>query len=125
MKKITMFLAALSIAAGAHAWEFANNPDRFPSVGANVQQSNLSGQRSEVDLPSMNANRAQGGQETSSLRSVGIDTRLPLNDSLTLSVNYNHLEADSDYLRDPSAFRESKTLTGYSYGFTLRLYFNH
>ena len=78
MKKLICALVLLLSAATAHAWEYPQNPDRFPSVGFGVQGNAGTGQSSSGPF-------SQDFHVTGV--SPQIDTRLPLSNSFTLTLN--------------------------------------
>lgn len=112
----------------AGAWEVPGNPDRFPSVGLNIGNGELSGPRYESDLPGTSLNRNQGGHEKNFFHSLGADVRVPIHQSVTLSFSYDALDSDNHYSRQSngqSIYETSNNLSGYRYGIGLRLYLNN
>lgn len=123
MKKL-IAVALLFGASSAHAWEFARNPDRFPSAAFNVSNSNLDGTRAEIDQPGGAPSRIQSGLDHSVFYSIGGDVRLPLQESLTLSVYYDFLSQDDRFIRENNVYKQTDSSNGYRCGFSLRVYFN-
>lgn len=108
----------------ANAWEFSRNPDRFPSLGFNLNNSHLSGTRGEVDQPTTILTRNQGGTDIIDTYAVGADLRLPVSDQWTVTLLADSYSLDSSFHRNGDAYRESQKLDGYRYGINLRLYFS-
>jgi hypothetical protein len=131
MKRLLMIAALLAAARSAGAWEFARNPDRFPSVGFSVTNSYLSGRRYEDDLPGGAPDRVQSGKQELSGYGMGLDARLPLSDQITVGVFAEQQSLDMRFGRDSGPFstgrvyyRETAKMEGYKYGVTARLYFS-
>lgn len=122
------FIAAvvlfLAVPAVSHAWEFSRNPDRFPSLAFNVSNASLPGHRDEVDNPTGASSRIQSGATKSELLTIGGDVRLPLQESLTLSVYYDFVSTDDTFTRQNNVYKQTDKADGYRAGFSLRLYFN-
>lgn len=125
MKTLIAAIALLlAVPSASRAWECKRNPDRFPSFAFNVGNASLSGQRTELDQPSASLARAQIGKTESTLYSLGGDMRLPMNDSLTLSMYYDFLSQDDQFVRQNDVYQQKDKTDGYRYGFSLRIYFN-
>jgi hypothetical protein len=122
-------IAAVMILAPsvAGAWEFNRNPDRFPSVGFNILNSYESGDRNENDTPSVSLTRHQSGPVTNFTYKLGADVRLPINQSMTLTLRYDAIESDNHFTRVSNGqeiYKESESLSGYQYGIGIRFYMN-
>lgn len=125
MKKTIVFLVAM-VPGLVSAWEVPGNPDRFPSFGVSFNNMELDGTRYETDLPN-SIGRTQSGPVSFNTYLVGADFRIPINRSMTLSLNYDHVETDSYYNRMGSGieiFNETKRMSGFKYGMGVRFYFN-
>ena len=126
MKRLIIALGvSLVLAQQAKAWEFARNPDRFPSIGLNISAADLNGKRDEVSQPAnpilaMNA----GGDVDYQSNTVGADVRLPVNDGMTLTLSADHFDNRSTFERKGNLYRESESLRGVRYGLGVRIYFN-
>lgn len=134
MKKVGAAVVVTMLLFGqAQAWEFKNNPDRFPSIGIHVMNGSVKGDRFETDLPDRpTMSRTQSGPESEMTYTVGADVKVPINQGMTLGFFYNHHEINRTYERNHSQFfnngevllRETSNLNGYQYGFDFRLYMN-
>lgn len=121
MKKlIALFMVAVVIGVvKCNAWEYPQNPDRFPSIGLNLSGENGTG---DVKYPSM---PALGSQDLSGTSSAFIlDTRLPLSNSFTLNLalggTSSELKGDAN-----ATFESSKqTMSGGIFNIGVRYYFN-
>src|SRR5512143_1402696 len=78
MKTFIYVAVLLLSSAVAHAWEYPQNPDRFPSVGFGVQ-GNFGTGHSSLGPFSIDSHITGVSPQ--------IDTRLPLSNSFTLSLN--------------------------------------
>lgn len=108
----------------ALAWEFSRNPDRFPSVGIHIASSKLDGHRDEIDTPNLNLVRVNGGDIDADIKMIGVDFRLPVNNSVTVTLCADSVVNKSVFNRVGNVYRESEKTTGMQYGFNARLYFN-
>ena len=124
MKKLIVALMFLSVSGSARAWEFARNPDRFPSVGLNVSNENISGRRNEIDQPSPILTRNQGGPISTSYYSYGADIRLPASDQITFTLFADSINTDTTFTRVDNVYKQRDKLDGYRYGLGVRLYFS-
>lgn len=124
MKKI-LFISLFLLPLRAHAWEFPRNPDRFPSVGFNVANTNLTGTRSEISQPNNPAlTLAYNGSLKRSDYSIGGDLRLPVSDQLTFTLFADSVNSDTTFNRAQNVYKETDKIDGYRYGLNIRLYFS-
>lgn len=124
MKTLT-FIVVLLAASSAQAWEFRDNPDRFPSVGVNVAASSLKGDKREVDGPGGSLERARTGSASLCSHWVGLDVRLPINSVMTLNFYGDSINTEDNFTRDFNVYHETTGLNGYHYGAGIRFYMNH
>jgi hypothetical protein len=131
MKTIIAIAVLLLAPLSARAWEFPRNPDRFPSVGFAVTNSNENGTRYESDGPYPALTRTQSGPEHFGGHTIGGDVRLPASDCLTFGFSYEHIESlhtfdrhGGDYQPTGVLYSEKLSTSGYRYGVTARLYFS-
>lgn len=133
MKKLNkqsgLILFAFLIASTVHAWEFINNPDRFPSVGLHVDNQKLKGNREETVVNSAGQDVPyRHSDETAYQWRGGADVRLPATQSLTFTVSYDRVETDDWFTRHNTLggdmYKEHKNLKGDNWGIGVRLYFN-
>lgn len=127
--KRSLIIAFLVLAAKPlMAWEIPNNPDRFISFGFNVSGNKLSGQRDEISMPTPLLTNREGGSDQLDTHVLGADVRVPVNQSLTLTVMYDRIETDSVFKRrgdnGATIYKETSKMSGDRYGMSLRLYFN-
>ena len=123
MKKI-IYVAVLSLSSVvAHAWEYPQNPDRFPSVGFGVQGNIGSG---ESKTNSTGFSRSTGSSRDFDVRGVSphIDTRLPLSDSFTLSLNAGFTESTTKTHAVRSSPSSKSSVNSGVFGVEGRYYFN-
>lgn len=118
-------LAIFAFTSPAGAWEFDRNPDRFISVGLTATRANLDG-NSTTTLPG----GAFAGSTDNEVKTrvLGADVRIPVHQSLTLSVSYERLKQDvhtngADNLGSP-AYIDGNDQSGQRYGASIRYYFN-
>jgi hypothetical protein len=123
MKKLLLIFILVSPVT-SYAWEKPRNPDRFVSFGFNVSQSDVDGQRAEVNQPSAILTNAYLGSDEVSLHSIGADVRFPATNSLTLSLSYDKLSTEQTFLRQGGVYKESTNMDGQRVTFGLRLYLN-
>jgi hypothetical protein len=124
MKRATLTIAAFLIAASASAWERPLNPDRFPSIGLNVDNFHTSGEFTSVSSPNLPLTLVERGPAQDSYTGLGVDVRFPATDSVTLGAGYTHIDGDSVHSRNNNIYRESVNYTGYRLTFSARLYLN-
>ena len=109
MKTFIYVAVLLLSSAVAHAWEYPQNPDRFPSVGFGVQ-GNFGTGHSSSDGFSTDSHFSGVSPE--------IDTVLPLSNSFSLSLNAGYGASTSR-----SSFGKSTSDSGF-FGIHGRYYFN-
>jgi hypothetical protein len=109
MKTFISIAILLLSASVAHAWEYPQNPDRFPSVGFGVQGNFGTGHSS-----------SGGFSTTSHFSGVSpqIDTLLPLSNSFTLGLNAGYGAGITRW-----SFGKSTSDSGF-FGIHGRYYFN-
>lgn len=125
--KITMALVLIAtVATSSQAWYIPGNPDAFPSIGFNVHNEDMRGDRYEISRPSDPIlNLGSHGPQTSTKYSIGFDVRLPVTRNLTLGTFYNDIETSQDFTRVSDGqpiYKETINMDGYSYGFNARFY---
>jgi hypothetical protein len=103
---VTVLLLSSTV---AHAWEYPQNPDRFPSVGFGVQGSAGTGQSSSRSFSTISHFTGVSPE---------IDTVLPLSNSFTLSLNAGYGASTSR-----SSSSKSTSDSGF-FGVHGRYYFN-
>ena len=125
----TVALLALMVLP-ARAWEFRQNPDRFPSVGLTVLNTKLDARRDGIDVNNMGEqillNKDRGNGDESE---IGADVRLPVTESVTFTFLYSHVNQTYDltrpaYFTGQTIYREHGDWSGNRYGFNVRLYLN-
>lgn len=81
MKKIAaVVVMVVMYTSGLFAWEFSQNPDRFPSVGVTLYGEGSDGEASYPSAPAI------GNQDVEySEGRFSVDTRLPVSNSLSLN----------------------------------------
>lgn len=124
MKYLILSLSLFSVTTISYGWEFESNPDRFPSVGINVNTTQLVGDRAEIDQPSPILTRNQGGPIKSTYDSIGVDLRLPVSNHLTFTFYGDSIRSDDSFKRKGDQYKETNTVSGARYGFSVRMYFN-
>lgn len=126
MKKIAgAILITILFVPVLGAWDVTGNPDQVVSIGFNVMNASIDGQRSETDLPgNLTSQRTQLGFEERDLYSIGGDIRIPVQRSLTVNLSYDSISENGKFTRQGGVFQEKTNLDGYKLGFGMRLYFN-
>lgn len=120
--KKSVALVFMLFAPSGYAWEFRDNPDRFPSVGLTLATTSLVGTKDEIDQPNPALSRDQGGPISSVYHSFGADVRLPVADQMTVTVFGSQLASSSSFNRVGNIYRESAKMEGYQYGASVRIY---
>lgn len=121
MKTLT-FVLLLSTASICSAWEFPRNPDRFPSFGFNVTNTELDGSRFQISSPTTALTRNDKGSLSTFVHALGGDIRLPVSNQLTVTLSGDYIESESDFIRDSRVYSETDKIDGYRYGLSFRLY---
>ena len=124
MKKMLAVIVLFSFVATSKAYEQPRNPDRFISLGLNVENLQQSGDFTAVSMPSVILTDVSRGPAQENYTGIGLDVRIPANDCLTLSAGYMNLVGDSSHSRDNGLYTEKIKFTGYRLNFGARLYFN-
>lgn len=103
------------------AWEFEGNPDRMPSIGVGISNTDIHGSRTGTSLPHTQALvvRDEGGSDS---YAYGLDLRLPVSHQATISLSYELIETNSNFTRDLDVYRESQNLNGQRWGIGARFY---
>lgn len=123
MKTLVIVVSVVfSMANISMAWEFQNNPDRVPSLGLHATTSRIDGSRAEIDSPGGSIDRIYKGQEIRRKDVFGGDLRLPVHDSLTLSLSYDAISINDEFVRSGNVFKQTSTLNGYEAGVGVRVY---
>ena len=123
MKTLT-FIAALLTASTVHAWEFPDNPDRFVSVGLNVQKTALSGGQTDVTGPYAGLQTTELGSAKAKSNDVAVNLRVPASNSLTLDLTYVDVQGTQQLDRAGGEYVSTSHLDGYRASVGLRYYFN-
>ena len=128
-KQSVVVLFSVLIAGTVQAWEFPDNPDRFPSFGLHVDNEKLDGDRNEIVIDNAGQRHPyRHSDETEFTWRGGADVRLPLHRSITMSFMYERVETEWFYSRKNTLggdlYEENRRLSGYSYQLGFRLYLN-
>lgn len=123
MKTLT-FIAALLAASTAHAWEFPDNPDRFVSIGLNVQKTALSGGQTDTTGPTPTFQLTERGSAKASSNDVVVNLRVPASNSLTVDLTYADVQGTQQLDRAGGEYVSTSHLNGYRASLGLRYYFN-
>ena len=120
---------AVLLALPARAWEFPDNPDRFPSIGLHVDNEKLDGDRTEIVINNIGERLPyRNSDETEFTWRGGADVRLPLHRSITMSFMYERVETEWFFKRRNTLggdlYEENRRLSGYNYQLGFRLYLN-
>lgn len=128
MKLPIATLLTLLVSTSAHAYEQPGNPDRFVSMGFNVRNIALGGNRYETSLPGGAMALLESGPQDNDVHSLGLDLRIPMTRSLTFNLSYDSIESETTYNRRGSdgsqIWREATKLDGHAIGLGVRIYFN-
>lgn len=84
MKKIIVGLGLLLCSSPCRSWEFANNPDRFPSIGLNYGMLNtFGGFKETTSVTNYDLNQAV----KFNTQDIILDGRFPVSDRFTLNLS--------------------------------------
>lgn len=104
-------------------WEQPVNPDRFISVGLNIETSSLSGDFTSISQPNGVA-MIERGTAQHDYTGLGANLRFPATRSLTLDFDYLTLDGEASHHRNNNIYREISDLDGYRMKIGVRLYLN-
>lgn len=133
MKTIKAMLIVILTSSISYAYEIAENPDRYPSIGLSVAHGNMNGDHittiNPTDFNGLPPQAVNGGPSRSDDNSYGVDVRLPLSDWCTFGISYDHISVRQNFSRtvyptrpDIPLFLDESKVTGSRLGFNVRLY---
>lgn len=120
MKKIILAVAvAVGFTATSAAWEFPNNPDRFPSIGLNY-----SAVSEEGDLTATTWGYSGTQDITGESSLLVIDTRLPLSNQFTLDFAIGGTASEQKYKENDEFAGQNVDSSGQYFRAGVRYYFS-
>lgn len=127
MKTLT-FISAAFIAStcciSARASDSSLNPDRFVSIGVNVQKYAASGGQTDLTGPYPGLQMTERGSGKESSNDVAVNLRIPTSNSLTLDLTYVDVRGVRHLERSGGMYVSDLHLEGYRASVGLRYYFN-
>jgi len=121
MKKLVAVLGLVTVVSVVNcgAWEYPQNPDRFPSIGLNLTGESMAGEVKSPSFPALGSQDIEGTDST-----LVLDTRLPLSNSFTLNIALGGTRNETKYKQTPTQDSAEIKGDGGIFSIGCRYYFN-